>query len=107
MSEFDCQACGACCKFGGDVTVEEGEAQVPRHLTRSVRRLMGYASWEADCGTRRMARKNDCCIAFRGQVGGACRCSIYDRRPEVCRTFTPGSPDCLAARLAGETGTEG
>lgn len=23
------------------------------------------------------------------------RCSIYSDRPEVCRTFMPGGPDCL------------
>jgi len=25
------------------------------------------------------------------------RCGIYETRPEVCRLFVPGGPDCLAA----------
>jgi Fe-S-cluster containining protein len=61
---------------------------------------MGFASWEAD-EFRRMARTaNDRCIALRGEVGGTCRCSIYDRRPGNCRDFLPGSPECQASRSA-------
>ena len=40
------------------------------------------------------------CVAAKGQgkIGKACSCSIYARRPKVCRDFEPGSADCLAAR---------
>jgi len=26
------------------------------------------------------------------------RCSVYERRPQLCRTFTPGHPKCQEAR---------
>lgn len=38
------------------------------------------------------------CTAFRGVVGGDCRCNIYKRRPQVCVEFTPGSERCLEVR---------
>ena len=100
VTSADCLACGACCVVGGEVVVGEDDTQVPRHLTRSVRGVMGFGSWEAD-EIRRMARtKNHVCTALRGDVGKACRCSIYARRPSVCREFVAGSEACLAARQA-------
>ena len=96
---LDCQACGACCVTAGEVCVQPSDA-TPRHLTRSVRGAMGFASWEADEGLRRMARaENDACVSLR-KSGDTWRCSIYDRRPAVCREFLPGAADCLAARAA-------
>lgn len=38
------------------------------------------------------------CVAFRGRVGGPCRCSIYEMRPTACRAFNPGSRYCREAR---------
>jgi hypothetical protein len=67
--------------------------------------MMGFFSddW---MDRRRMARvpmsdmNNDRsrCIGLVGDVGSACSCKIYDRRPSVCREFAPGSGDCLASR---------
>jgi Fe-S-cluster containining protein len=38
------------------------------------------------------------CTAFRGVIGGDCRCTIYARRPRVCADFRPGSERCLEVR---------
>jgi len=38
------------------------------------------------------------CAALRGKVGVSCRCACYDRRPDVCADFAPGSEQCLEAR---------
>ena len=38
------------------------------------------------------------CVAFAGQPGGTCRCSIYEDRPANCRNFEAGGPGCRAAR---------
>lgn len=38
------------------------------------------------------------CVALRGQVGKEVSCSIYARRPLVCREFTVGGDDCREAR---------
>lgn len=97
---FDCQTCGACCVEAGPVPVYDHlDRHVPRYLTRSVRNMAGFASWEADHGTRRMAdHMGGRCVALRGEVGCSVRCAIYDRRPTACATFEPGSEGCLAAR---------
>lgn len=95
---LDCQSCGACCQSAGEVVVRLDVDRVARHLTRSVRNKMGFASWEAD-DIRIMARNPaGQCAAFRGKVGNECRCAIYAARPTNCREFVPGSADCLDAR---------
>lgn len=38
------------------------------------------------------------CVAFQGKMGGPCRCTIYRKRPKICREFRPGSYYCLEAR---------
>ena len=50
----------------------------------------------AGCGT---------CVAFRGTVGERASCSIYERRPQVCRDFPPGSRHCLLARRRAQIPT--
>ena len=102
METLDCQQCGACCTHAGDVVVETTDKKLPRHLTRSVRGMVGFGSWETEMGTRIMARTScNSCVALKGGPGRY-SCRIYDKRPEVCREFESGSPECLAARrLAG------
>ena len=99
MNELpDCQSCGACCVEAGAVPVAP-EDTTPRGLTHSVRRRMGFASFEADDGVRCMKQEiGGRCVALRGEVGTAVHCSTYARRPQVCRTFQPGSEGCAAAR---------
>lgn len=70
----------------------------PRYLTRSARGLPGFALWEGEIGTRAMRTVGGRCAALRGEPGEACRCACYARRPAVCRSFTPGSRECLEAR---------
>lgn len=103
MPEADCRDCGACCVHAGEVAVDVSEP-IPRYLTRSVRRSMGFFS-DDHYDTRRMARVphdgvDTRCVALRGVVGEACRCNIYDQRPEACRGFEVGSPSCLESRQA-------
>ena len=102
----DCQRCGACCVYSGEITVlNDIDLAVPRYLTRSVRRMMGYFS-DDHFDMRRMARvqlpapkeSHSQCVAFGGEIGRDCRCKIYQNRPKVCREFEPGSDDCLQAR---------
>jgi Fe-S-cluster containining protein len=46
---------------------------------------------------RSMAMQGGRCIALREDAGGS-GCSIYEVRPDICREFEAGSPDCRAAR---------
>ncbi|MDB5101020.1 MAG: hypothetical protein JWM80_5441 [Cyanobacteria bacterium RYN_339] len=38
------------------------------------------------------------CIFLKGELGDTVGCTAYARRPQVCRDFTAGTPECLAAR---------
>jgi hypothetical protein len=95
--EMNCQTCGACCATGLLIEVDPSDT-TPRRWTRSVRGVIGFASWEADQGIRQMARIGDRCAALAGQVGQSCACRVYPRRPAGCAEFRPGGPDCLDAR---------
>lgn len=92
-----CLKCGACCIVfratfywaeGDDVT----ETGVPVILT------------EKASPFRRAMRRNidDQCIALHGKPGNKVRCTIYNRRPSVCRNFEPSwkthNPACDWAR---------
>lgn len=51
-------------------------------------------------GTRGRAESNHpVCVGLHGRVGGSCRCTIYDQRPDNCRRFEVGSDLCEAARI--------
>lgn len=93
---LDCQTCGACCGHDWEITVENGE-NVPTGYLRSVRNVIGFASFEADY-IKRMNKPDGVCAALKGKIGADCSCKIYDRRPNMCREFAPGTPECLAAR---------
>jgi len=94
----DCLRCGACCHgdemwihlvAGDDVVLGDGDV---RGLTVLTKHGRGY--W-----ARSMKMVDGCCVAHREDLGdGHPGCSVYDRRPEVCRTFEAGSADCQAAR---------
>jgi Fe-S-cluster containining protein len=44
------------------------------------------------------AGEQPACVAFVGEIGRDCGCSIYAGRPRNCRTFEVGSRGCRAAR---------
>ena len=39
------------------------------------------------------------CPFLAGTIGRVVRCTIYDRRPDGCRAFEPGSTECREYRL--------
>jgi Fe-S-cluster containining protein len=96
--EFDCTTCGACCTsevYGGGVFVtvygEDGERFGPSELDPE----------SQGCDALRTVRHDSSevrCMFLRGTLGASCQCTAYDRRPQVCRDFTAGSPECIAAR---------
>ena len=91
---LDCRKCGACCE--GLVVEVLPLDDVPEHLTEpDVENGVQIAVMREQCG-KWYGRGP--CIALKGKIGKACSCSIYRRRPKVCRDFKPGSYECLAAR---------
>ena len=84
-----CQACGACCATDASwprFTLETDEeiARIPDPLIA-----------ESLSGMRCVDNR---CLALAGEIGKTTRCSIYDVRPQVCRSCMPGDDACLMAR---------
>jgi Fe-S-cluster containining protein len=84
-----CQSCGACCAYS---------AEWPRFSLESEAVLARIPPALVDEGRGRMRCEGNRCAALQGEVGKSTRCSIYDRRPDVCRACMPGDPECLIAR---------
>lgn len=94
----DCRTCGACC-YGDEMWIhvmERDDARLGddavRHLTVLTRHGRGYVA-------RSMKMEGGRCVAYRDRLAdGGCGCSIYETRPDICREFDAGTPDCHAAR---------
>jgi Fe-S-cluster containining protein len=102
-AEYNCQNCGACCvqlgPYDGNayVYLDKEEAHQMRALglpvveTAMGSRCLGAAQHEGAGG-------RPACVAFAGELGGPCGCSVYEDRPSVCRAFEIGGPLCREAR---------
>jgi Fe-S-cluster containining protein len=94
---YECRRCGACC-HGLDVLLTDAEAE----RFESQPRLLALTRLHVRRGApplRFMRREPDTdrCAALKGSLGDCC-CGIYAQRPTLCRDFTAGSEECLAAR---------
>lgn len=98
-----CLRCGACCaSFRVAFHWMEADASmdghVPPELTEKLdpHRLV----------MRGTQARQPHCVALEGHVGVNARCSIYPRRPSICRDVLPSwefgtpNPQCDKARLA-------
>jgi Fe-S-cluster containining protein len=95
---FDCQSCGACCRTElWAITVQPADP-TPRYLTRAMPRGGGYAGFDGEDRVRCMRDRDGRCEALHGEIGQAVHCLCYHQRPELCRSFSAGSDDCLMAR---------
>jgi Fe-S-cluster containining protein len=87
--ENPCQACGACCAYSADW---------PRFSTEDDETLDRIPDEFVNIRGSGMRCDSDRCAALKGKVGEATACSIYEVRPEVCRTCMPGDAECATAR---------
>jgi uncharacterized protein len=98
-----CLHCGACCAhfrvaFHWSEADSDLGGVVPVELTEKIdaHRLAMRGTWA----------QRPQCAALEGEVGGNVRCSIYARRPSVCRAVEPSwengrsSVQCDNARIA-------
>lgn len=87
-SDVSCTSCAACCcRLEVMLLTDTG---VPD-------RFIDEDNW----GGQVMRRLDDgwCAALDRDSM----RCTIYSRRPLICREFELGSPDCLEERKGSET----
>lgn len=96
-----CMNCGACCvvyraSFYWSEVDDIREGGVPVHLTERVNNFR--------IAMRKKTVQDKRCIALHGVPGQNVRCTIYERRPSVCRNFEPSwkaghdNPLCSRAR---------
>ncbi|VGO15901.1 hypothetical protein PDESU_04489 [Pontiella desulfatans] len=85
LDRFKCSGCGECCRWTGSVLLTK--ADIPRMAS-----LLGTSEQEfIDAHTRLAPNRKQ--LALLDQSDGSCaflqgdRCSIYEARPEQCRTF--------------------
>ncbi|MFC1611365.1 YkgJ family cysteine cluster protein [Myxococcota bacterium] len=84
---MNCQLCGACCFSDSDTYVPVNEPDRVRlgedagHFVRT------------DGRDQYLKMRSYNCIALAVQAG-IFVCTIYDRRPEICRELERGSPAC-------------
>ena len=82
---LDCQKCGACCAIDW-VDVQPDDKVDPSLVTPD--------------GKWMRVNTNGECIAFSGNVGVGCSCSIYNqKRPRICLSVEPGHRYCKLARI--------
>jgi Fe-S-cluster containining protein len=102
-AQYDCQSCGACCvhlgPYDGNAYVYLDKDEARRMLRLALRVI------ENALGSRCLAAAPHegafgfpACVAFEGELGGRCGCSVYEERPDVCRQFEAGSDLCREAR---------
>jgi uncharacterized protein len=84
-----CQSCGACCAYS---------ANWPRFSTEDDAALDLIPPDLVNAAETGMRCEGDRCAALAGKVGLATSCTIYEVRPEVCRTCLPGDVECNMAR---------
>ena len=84
-----CQACGACCAT--DASWPRFSLETDEEIARIPEALIAESLSGMRCA-------NDRCLALAGEIGKTTRCTIYDVRPQVCRSCMPGDEACLMAR---------
>ena len=86
-SAISCETCKACCCRLEVMLM--GDDQPPPHLTD-----------EDEWGGWVMRRLDDgwCAALDRNTM----RCTIYERRPSICRDYQMGDSDCLEERSKGQ-----
>jgi Fe-S-cluster containining protein len=84
----DCQACGACCLADHDRHVPVTGAD---HARLAPAEQVALTTWtENRCFLRVEGGR---CAALAVE-GGRFACTIYERRPQVCRDLARGGPAC-------------
>ena len=93
---LDCRTCGACCAPQRNDAVYVGvtAADIAR-----MSRLWRQRHVARDAILTKLDPVGRCvCVALRGAIGPRVSCTIYERRPSECRSFTAGTPECHKAR---------
>ncbi len=87
----DCRECGACCAYKPG-WVEVSQDDLARLGDPTLVTIGGYNGNPFSMKTKGVQHQ---CIALDGDVGISVNCTVYDKRPDICRAVERGSPICL------------
>lgn len=93
MEHYECDGCGACCRTFPIFASEADVGRESRIAAEGKPLAEHLASPEWLVQLYPLPFLETCCF-----LNDAARCEIYDTRPEVCRQFAAGSPQCQEAR---------
>src|SRR5260221_9754689 len=85
----DCRACAACCFSDMERYVQLSGEDHARLTSEERRRLTVFL------GTRCYMKMEEGRCAALVVAGGRFVCSIYERRPQLCRDYERGGPACV------------
>jgi Fe-S-cluster containining protein len=94
----ECMRCGACC-----FSESEKHARVTgddyARLGDDAPRLVVFVGNQAFMRIDRTGEIGRCAALIVDPVAGTFHCSVYERRPDVCRDLERGSPACAGERV--------
>jgi len=91
--EYDCTKCGACCRCF-PIFASALDAEKEPRIKSETRRLEPHlATKDKAYQLHPLPFQEQCAFLTSGQL-----CTIYQTRPDVCRRFAAGSPQCIEAR---------
>src|SRR5262245_58505060 len=96
MAELDCRACGACCREASEGRILVSTEDIVR-WRRAGKVELVRALVPGHFGELGMPDRNGAC-SYLGVAGHPNDCSMYEDRPDTCRDFEAGSPQCLEFR---------
>lgn len=99
----DCRRCGACC-FSESSTFVRVTGDDWTRLGPDAERVAHFLGHRAFL---KMAQGHCAALEVRREPDGATDyfCTIYDRRPQICRDLARGSPECAGERELKRPGT--
>lgn len=92
-SEYDCENCGACCCSFPIYASEADVAREPRIAREAMREQDHLYTTEKTYRLYPTPFRERCAFLKKDKL-----CRIYTTRPEICRRFEAGSPQCIVAR---------
>ncbi len=92
MTEDPCRGCGDCCRDIAIYADPDDAIAEPK--------IAALGQWDATKKKWRLCpvHRQDGTWDLRCPFLEAWGCSIYETRPNICLTFTPGNPECTEAR---------
>lgn len=114
LTSADCLKCGICCvslvdqEEYANVTDKDKELLGKRFIRLHVVDNAIKTKWRAQRTGPLKGVEACACVALHGSIGSRVSCSIYAKRPEVCRkAVKPGDRTCLHVRKLFQEMLEG